>query len=721
MNKRLKKILCTLLAFAIACTISIPGMYIADASTSVVHNSRFDGYIVEQGIDVSKYQGEINWSKVKSAGYTFAIIRVGYRGYGTAGTLALDTMAAENINGALKAGIEVGVYFYSQATSTAEAKEEANYVLNFLSTNNYTKEDITLPIVIDYEFASDGGLTGRLYKYYKSLSSSSWKSNSTSIVMKFCSTVEAAGYQGMVYASKSMLESMNASKISASYPVWLAHYTTSTSYAGDYSYWQYTSKGAVSGISGNVDLDFRYVEPGFDVDGLYYSIADEDERTVEVVGAADKTKTKYEVPSKITYNDISFKVVGVADGAFKGYTKLKEIQLASTITYIGNSAFYGCTNLSGVTDCIGLTKIGSSAFYKCTSLSYINNAADATSIGSKAFAYCSKLQRIGTEIGVTTLTKLKTIGSYAFYDCSALTDVKIPSGVTKINDKTFVRCTSLEGIEGCVNIESIGACAFYKCTSLTHVNNSENVKKIGKKAFAYCSKLQRIGTETGVTTLTKLTSIGIYAFYDCSKLTEVKIPSGVTKINDKTFVRCTSLKKVEGCKNIESIGTCAFYKCTKLTNVNNALNLTSIGAKAFAYCSKLKRIGNTTSTVTLEQIKNVENYTFYECTSMSKVEITSDELTSIGQAAFKGCSALKSFSESSEKMNSIGRQAFYGDKLLSSIAFKSTKLTANNVGSDAFTGIKKSATFGVPSGKGASYKKIFKAAGASSEITVKKA
>ncbi len=716
--KKFKKILCMILAFAITCSISIQGFYIADAADNVVHNSRFDGYIIEKGIDVSKYQGTINWSKVKSAGYTFAIIRVGYRGYGTPGTMNADSMAVKNIDGALQAGIEVGVYFYSQAISTAEAKEEADYVLDFLKTNNYTNADITLPIVIDYEFASVG--TGRLYKYYASLSSSSWKSNSASIVMKFCSTVEAAGYQGMVYANKSMLESMNAAKISASYPIWLAHYTTQTSYAGDYSYWQYTSKGSVSGISGNVDLNFRYVEPGFDVDGLYYSIVDEDARTVEVVGAANKTKKEYEVPSKITYNDISFTVVGIADSAFKGYTKLESIKIASTVTYIGNKAFYGCTNLSGVTDCIGLTKIGASAFYKCTSLSYINNAAEVKTIGSKAFAYCSKLQRVGTELGVTALTKLTSVGSYAFYDCSKLTDVKIPSGVTKISDKTFVRCTSLESVEGCANIKSIGSCAFYKCTALTHVNNLDNVTKIASKAFAYCSSLVRVGSETGVIALTKLTSVGSYAFYDCSKLSKVKLPSGVTAINSKTFVRCTSLSSVEGCVNVESIGSCAFYKCSSLTNVNNALKLTEIDSKAFAYCSKLKRIGNTTSTITLEKVKNIENYAFYDCSSILKVKITSADLTAIGQAAFRGCTSMTSFSESSTKLHSIGKQAFYNDKKLASVSFSTSGLTSSNIGTMAFTGISSSCAFYVPSGMGSTYASIFKAKGAPSKITTHK-
>ena len=205
------------------------------------------GKTITEGIDVSKWDGTINWSKVKAAGTDFAIIRAGYTGYGN-GTLYADDTYATNMKNAAAVGMPVGVYIYSQATTTAEAKKEAQFCLN--AVKGYS---VKLPIVMDVEFAEDsGGYTGRLYKANLS------KTQQTNICLAFCETVAAAGYTPMVYANRSMLTSnMNASTISAKYPIWLANYTTSTSYTGDYSYWQYSETGIVNGISTAIDCNFR--------------------------------------------------------------------------------------------------------------------------------------------------------------------------------------------------------------------------------------------------------------------------------------------------------------------------------------------------------------------------------------------------------------------------------------------------------------------------------
>ncbi|MCD7723252.1 MAG: fibronectin type III domain-containing protein [Clostridiales bacterium] len=257
----LNKTVSLLLAICIAITAMSAGIGSA-AAASVVHNSRFDGYTIQKGIDVSKYNGDIDWAKVKKAGIEFVFVRIGYRGYGSAGTLVADTTAKENIQGAIDAGLQVGIYMFSQATSTTEAKEEANFVLNLLSKYGFTTKDITLPIVIDFEFS--GGSAGRLTKYYNS-NTSGWYTNATKFILKFCSVIENAGWNAMLYANKSMLESINAGKIYSSYSVWLAHYTKETDYTGYYDYWQQTSSGSVSGISGSVDIDYRYIDTQYDL------------------------------------------------------------------------------------------------------------------------------------------------------------------------------------------------------------------------------------------------------------------------------------------------------------------------------------------------------------------------------------------------------------------------------------------------------------------------
>ncbi|MCC8140507.1 MAG: hypothetical protein LIO67_09485 [Lachnospiraceae bacterium] len=194
-----------------------------------------------RGIDVSKYQGSIDWTAVKNAGITFAIIRAGYRGSST-GVLVEDPYFKTNIKGATAAGIKVGVYFFTQAITEAEAVEEASMVLSLVSGYK-----ITYPIFIDTESATNGRANG--------LS----KSARTAVVSAFCKTIKNAGYTAGVYASKSWFNNqLNASSLS-SYCIWVAQYNSSCTYSGKYNIWQYSSKGSVSGISGNVDMNISYL------------------------------------------------------------------------------------------------------------------------------------------------------------------------------------------------------------------------------------------------------------------------------------------------------------------------------------------------------------------------------------------------------------------------------------------------------------------------------
>lgn len=208
-----------------------------------------DGETLRKGVDISQFQGNIDWATVKKNGIEFAFIRVGYRGWGT-GSLAEDKLVYQNLQGAIDSGIQVGVYIYSQAITVAEVKEEAQFVLSRI--RGYS---VTLPVVIDYEYADDpstGRLTGRLYQANLS------KNQATAICNAFCEEVTAAGYRGAVYANKNMLEKqLNPSQLTGA--VWLAHYASKTDYGGDHEFWQCTSSGYVEGIPDqNVDLDYWY-------------------------------------------------------------------------------------------------------------------------------------------------------------------------------------------------------------------------------------------------------------------------------------------------------------------------------------------------------------------------------------------------------------------------------------------------------------------------------
>ncbi len=194
------------------------------------------------GIDVSKYQPSINWSSVKSSGISYAIVRCGYRGSST-GALIQDPYFVSHIKGAKSAGLKVGVYFFTTALSEAEAVEEASMCAALCSGYG-----INYPVFMDVESSNRAG--------FNSMSAS----QRTAIIRAFCNTVKSAGYTPGVYANKTWLSSyMNASELSG-YKIWLAQYNAGgPTYSGRYDLWQYTSKGSVNGISGNVDMNQSYL------------------------------------------------------------------------------------------------------------------------------------------------------------------------------------------------------------------------------------------------------------------------------------------------------------------------------------------------------------------------------------------------------------------------------------------------------------------------------
>ncbi|MBM6990288.1 MAG: hypothetical protein I3I98_02630 [Mobilibacterium timonense] len=195
-----------------------------------------------KGIDVSYAQGAINWQQVASDGVQFAIIRAAYRGYGS-GRIVADDWFSTNIRGAIAAGIKVGVYFFSQAVSEAEGREEAEFIVKQIS--GY---DVALPVTIDTEYIS--GVSARANALSVPVR--------TSAVKGFCQRVVELGYTPMIYASTSWLNhSLDMSQL-AGVKVWVAQYYDHVTYSGPYTCWQYTSSGRVNGINGNVDMNYWY-------------------------------------------------------------------------------------------------------------------------------------------------------------------------------------------------------------------------------------------------------------------------------------------------------------------------------------------------------------------------------------------------------------------------------------------------------------------------------
>lgn len=192
------------------------------------------------GIDVSKHNGNIDWNAVKNSGISFVVIRCGYRGSAT-GVLVEDPKFRSNIKGAKAAGLKVGVYFFSQAVNEVEAVEEASMAVSLVSGYG-----LDMPIFLDVESA--GGRADGISKDAR-----------TAVCRAFCQTVQNSGYSAGIYANKTWFnEKINTSSLT-SYKIWLAQYASTPTYTTTrYDMWQYSSKGRVSGISGDVDLDIRY-------------------------------------------------------------------------------------------------------------------------------------------------------------------------------------------------------------------------------------------------------------------------------------------------------------------------------------------------------------------------------------------------------------------------------------------------------------------------------
>ena len=213
----------------------------AEGSTAVktVEKARF-------GIDVSKWNKEIDWAQIKKEGVDFAVIRAGYRG-SVSGSLVVDPFFEQNIKGAAENGIDVGVYFFTQAVNEREAVEEASIVMSLVQ--GY---DISYPIFIDTEGAGGKGRADDLDVVERSV-----------ICQAFCETIRSGGYKAGVYASKNWLNNrLDITKFSADNVIWLAEYRDQPTYGGTYGMWQYTSSGRINGIEGKVDFNLCYLDFG---------------------------------------------------------------------------------------------------------------------------------------------------------------------------------------------------------------------------------------------------------------------------------------------------------------------------------------------------------------------------------------------------------------------------------------------------------------------------
>lgn len=211
---------------------------------------------IKVGIDVSKYQGKIDWNLVKKDGIDFVMLRAGFRGYGQSGSLNEDSMFDEYIQGAKSAGLDVGVYFFSQAKNEDEGIKEAEYTIELIK-----KYNITYPVALDTEYSSSPNQNGRADNISIQ--------ERTDAIKGFCKTITNNGYKTLIYASPWWIKNKIDINQLAEYKIWLANYTGATQedplkkpseYKGKYVMWQYTDCGTVNGINTNVDCDIYYYQ-----------------------------------------------------------------------------------------------------------------------------------------------------------------------------------------------------------------------------------------------------------------------------------------------------------------------------------------------------------------------------------------------------------------------------------------------------------------------------
>lgn len=196
-----------------------------------------------KGIDVSSHQGDIDWQKVAEDGVQFTFIRGVYRGYGS-GKLVEDERFEENVQGALDAGIKVGVYCYSQAINEEELLEEANLILQKIAPY-----DIDCPVVYDVEMVS--GANGRM--------NALTAEERTNLTILFCETIKNAGYKPMIYHNMEMAALRLNFEALEDYDKWFAYFNANFYFPYEYDVWQYSEKGKVNGIQGKVDMNISFI------------------------------------------------------------------------------------------------------------------------------------------------------------------------------------------------------------------------------------------------------------------------------------------------------------------------------------------------------------------------------------------------------------------------------------------------------------------------------
>ena len=431
------------------------------------------------------------------------------------------------------------------------------------------------------------------------------------------------------------------------------------------------------------------------ISGIYYNLNSwSDVKTAEVTSNPDKYSGDINIPSTVTYNDVTYSVTSIGNFAFQECGGLASVTIPESVTSIGGSAFSGCSALTSVTIPESVLSIGESAFSGCSALTSVTIGKGVTSIGGDAFRDCNALSAVHisdlaawcsidfayyrySEFTSNPLVK----AGHLFLNDKEITNLVIPDGVTEIKARVFQGCSAITFVTIPSSVTTIGDNAFYGC-DLTGVQvsdmgawcnisftNESNPLSIAQHLFVNGEEVVDLVIPEGTTT------VGHYVFGGCKNIKSVKIPNSVTDIKNGAFQDCTALNAVhisdigiwcnikmgdekndswganpleqahhlylngEEVRNlvipgsVNAISDNLFSGCSELTSVKIEEGVTTIGSAAFYGCKKVKTVEIPNSVTT------IGNLAFRDCVGMTTINL-GDGLTNIGGSAFNGCSGL---------------------------------------------------------------------------------
>ena len=378
-----------------------------------------------------------------------------------------------------------------------------------------------------------------------------------------------------------------------------------------------------------------------EINGIYYSLYT-DGNVAEVTSNPNQYTGSIVIPETVVYQDVSFSVTSIGDGAFRDCTSLTSITIPNSVTSIrgyafyncngltsiiipdnvtsiGGAAFQGCSNLIEATISSSLEKLDYGAFAGCGNLIKVNLSNKLTSIGGYAFSGCSSLDNI-------TLPKsLTIIGRCAFEDCKSLTEIIIPNGLTSLNYGTFEHCSNLKSITIPPSINAIDEYVFLGCAKLKNVYIDDIV--------AWCNINFKETEFAGSRYVSNPLQTADHLYLKEKEIHDIYLPDGIEKINQYVFYGFDGLNSVVIPNSVISIEKRAFSNCPNLTNVSISDEVNVIEEECFSVCKNLNAIKLPA------KLNTIRRAAFAECAAIKSI-ILPEQLQYIYGEAFANCKSL---------------------------------------------------------------------------------